>query len=191
VRTSRRPAAIARSGLGLVGVALLATGCSLASPATVVEPYQAADGANADLSVPGAGAVRLRDFLLVSAGKDKPGVLVGSVTTNSATPVQIVVSVLSADGSSAIGQATITAKPDQLVQLGSDSAQTVQVAQVPIPPGSTLTLNARTSGGSAEFSLPVVAQQNQYASITPTESATSSSSARSSSTPSPTASSSS
>jgi hypothetical protein len=176
--------------LGLAGLTLVATGCSLASPTSTDTPYTPSDGTNADLNIPGSGAVKFRNFLLVTQGKGKPGVLVGSISTNATKPVDIQVAVLSADGSSPIGQATVTAKPDQLVQLGSDGSSTVQVSDVPLPPGSLLKISAHTVGGNADFDLPVIAQQNQYASITASETSAPASSSASES-PSPTASSSS
>ena len=163
--TPRRPVAAARIALGLAGSVLIASGCSFTSPTTITTPYAAADGTNADLTIPGAGIVKFRNFLLVSAAQGDPGVLIGAVASEIGSPVTVQLSVLGADGRP-IGQTTVTAKPGELTQVGPEGTS-LQVSAVPLPPGSVLKLHAQTTAGGTDFSLPVLAPQNQYSSITP------------------------
>jgi hypothetical protein len=166
VSTLRHPAAAARFSLVLVGLVAVASGCALASPTTITTPYAASDGTNADLLVPGAGTVKFRDFLLVSAAKDAPGVLVGAVTTDAGSPLRVQLSVLGTDGNP-IGQTMLTTEPGQLSTFGADGTS-LQVADVPLPPGSMLEVHAQTAAGGTDFELPVLAPTIEYSSITPT-----------------------
>jgi hypothetical protein len=170
VSSYRRPAAVGRLALGLAGLTLVASGCTLASPKTITTPYQAADGTNAQVSLSGGGTVKFRDFLLVSASKGSPGVLVGAIAVDGTQPQQVRVRVLGADDQSVLGQGTVTAQPGQLTQIGPSGDTSVQVSDVPLPPGSVLHLQADTGSGGTDFSLPVLAPVNQYSTITPSAS---------------------
>ena len=163
----RRPATAIVLTMSLAGFTVAAAGCSLASPKVIATPYTAADGANADLPVGDHGSVQLRNFLLVSSAKGKPGVLVGAVTTDGADPVQLQVAVVDPTGNSVLGQTSITARPGELTQIGPAGTAAVQVPNVPLPPGSTLTVHVQAGSGGRDFAVPVLAPQNQYASITP------------------------
>jgi hypothetical protein len=153
----------------------MSSGCALASPTTIVTPYAASDGVNAQVNLTGGGTVKFRNFLLVSSAKGAPGVLVGAVAADGSSPVDVQLSVLGPDGQP-VGQTSVTAKPGELAQIGPDGTQ-LQVSDVPMPPGSTLTLRAQTPSGGTDFNLPVLAPQNQYSSITPSETASPSPSA--------------
>ena len=181
----RHPATVAGFAIGLAGLSLIASGCSLAAPTPITSPYAASDGSNAQLATPDGGTVKFLNFLLVSAAKGKPGVLVGAVTTDGGNPVQVQLSVLDAAGQNAIGQTNLTATPGQLTQVGPGGTVSLQVSSVPQPPGAGLMLHAQTPDGGTDFELPVLAPQNAYATITPTESAAPSPSASSSASPSP------
>jgi hypothetical protein len=184
----RRPATVAGFAIGLAGLSAVATGCSLAAPTPITSPYSASDGANAQLATPDGGTVKFLNFLLVSAAKGKPGVLVGAVTTDGGDPVRVQLSVLDAAGQNAIGQVNLTATPGQLTQVGPGGTTTLQVSSVPQPPGAVLKLHAQTPEGGTDFELPVLAPQNAYSTITPTESAAPSPSVSESSSVSPSAS---
>jgi hypothetical protein len=153
--------------LGLAGVALGTSACSLASPKVIATPYAASDGTNADLPLAGGGGtVQFRNFFLVSEAKGKPGILVGAVTTDSVTAVPVQIGVLDRDGTSVLAQATLNVQPGQLTQVGPGGTA-VQVPDVKVPPGSVLTVSIRSASGSKDFSLPVLAPVDQYSSITP------------------------
>jgi hypothetical protein len=159
--------------IGLAGFSVTVSACSLASPKTIETPYAASDGTNADLPVGNGGTVQFRDFLLVSAAKGSPGVLIGAVSTNGAGPVQLQVSVVDAAGTAELGQATVTARPGQLTRIGPDGDVTVQVSSVPLSPGSTLTARVQAASGQKDFALPVLAPVAQYSTISASPSATS------------------
>jgi hypothetical protein len=167
----RRPATVAGFAIGLAGLSAVATGCSLAAPTPITSPYAASDGTNAQLATPDGGTVKFLDFLLVSAAKGKPGVLIGAVTTDGGAPVQVQLSVLDTAGQNAIGQTDLTATPGKLTQVGPGGTSSLQVSSVPQPPGAVLKLHAQTPDGGTDFDLPVLAPQNAYATITPTQSA--------------------
>jgi len=154
VRRNRRPAAVMLA-LGLAGVAVLASGCTLASPKTIVTPYAAADGSNTDVDAPTGGAVQLRNFLLISAGKNHPGVLVGAV--------------LDADGTTALAQTSLQIEPGRLATFGADGGASLQVPALPAPPGATVTVKAETPAGGRTFTVPVLMPQGFYSGITATE----------------------
>jgi len=163
LRTSRRPTAAAGFALGLAALAVVTSGCNLASPVAKAN-YQAADGA--DLSV---GTVRLVNFLVVAEAKDKPGVVVGAVSTDGATPVQVRITVLS--GESSLGETTVTAEPGKLANLSTgEGASAIQLSNVPVQPGANLTLRASTDAGGKDVTLPVVPATGQYKSIAPSSS---------------------
>jgi hypothetical protein len=164
VRTSRRPATAAGLGLGLAAVAVVATGCSIASPATIRTPYAASDGSNGQV-----GSVVFRNFLAVSEAKGEPGVVIGAVTTEGTESARVQLTVLDADGRTSLGQTTVTVKPGQLVTVGTGTGATAfQLKDVPVEPGAILTLRATTDAGNADLTLPVLAPENQYKTITPT-----------------------
>lgn len=162
MRISRRPA-VATLALGLAALATVVSGCSYASPAVITTPYAASDGTNAEL-----GAIKFRNFLIVSEAKGKPGVVVGALTTDGAEPVAVQLSVLGTAGGSPLAQATAMARPGQLTGIGSGGdAVRLQIENVPVLPGAVLTLHAQTPAGGTEFSLPVVLPTNEYTTLTP------------------------
>jgi hypothetical protein len=149
--------------LGLAALAVVASGCSIASPATIRTPYAAGDGSNGEV-----GVVKFRNFLAVSAAEGKPGVVVGAVTTEGTQSARVQLTVLDADGRTALGETTVTVKPGELVTVGSGTdATALQLRNVPVQPGAVLTLRATTDAGNADLSLPVLAPENQYKTITP------------------------
>lgn len=168
MRRNRRPAAVMLA-LGLAGVAVLASGCTLASPKTIVTPYAAADGSNTDVDAPTGGAVQLRNFLLISAGKNHPGVLVGAVTTDSVQAVPMRITVLDADGTTALAQTSLQIEPGRLATFGADGGASLQVPALPAPPGATVTVKAETPAGGRTFTVPVLMPQGFYSGITATE----------------------
>lgn len=168
---SRRlvPALLPTAG---VAVVMLLGGCSFTNPATIATPYAASDGTNAQIGT-GADAVLLRNFLLVTSERDKPGAVVGAITNGGATSVQVTLSVLqpAADGAgqpTPLGETTVTVAPGEFVKVGPGDT-VFNLPSVPTPPGSTLTIQAATAtGGRQSFTLPVLAAVREYASLTPT-----------------------
>lgn len=163
MRTSRRPTAATGFALGLAALAVVTSGCTLASPVADTG-YAASDGASVDL-----GSVKLHNFLVVTEAKGKPGVVVGAVTTDGAQPVRVRITVL--DGEDSLGETTLTAQPGELANLaGGEDAKPLQLSDVPVQPGANLTLRATTDEGGKDVSLPVLAATQQYESIKPSAS---------------------
>lgn len=162
MRTSRRPTA-AGFALGLATVAVVTSGCNLASPVAEAN-YAASDGTNVEL-----GNVRLNNFLVVAEAKGKPGVVVGAVSTDGTTPVRVRISVL--NGQTSLGETTVTAEPGKLASLASgEGGSAFQLSDLPVPPGANLTLRAATDAGGKEVTLPVLAATGHYESIQPSAS---------------------
>ncbi len=67
-----------------------------------------------------------------------------------------------------MGQATIQVGAGQIAQVGT-AGQTLVLASTPQPPGAMLLMRAVTpAGGAVQFTVPVLAPVDQYASLTPT-----------------------
>lgn len=181
-RTARRPAKMIATGVVALGAAMTLSGCVLASPAVTTRPYPAGDGFNGSITDPASNStIKLNNFFVVTQGKGQPGSLIGGVVNTGTAGVLVDIAV--ADGSQAVGEASVTAAPGKLVQIGPNGTQ-LTVSSVPKAPGSLLTLVARTKGGgSIKFSVPVLAadSEEEFATLlpTPTPSATPSSSASS------------
>ncbi|MFF1255125.1 hypothetical protein ACFVYC_21860 [Pseudarthrobacter sp. NPDC058329] len=69
---------------GALGVGLLTAGCGYITPQQTNEQYAASDGIVTDL-----GPLQLRNILIVSAGKDQPGRVIGAVFNSSSQDVTL------------------------------------------------------------------------------------------------------
>jgi hypothetical protein len=96
-------------GLGLVTV----TGCGYITPQQTSHQYSASDGIRADL-----GPLQLRNMLIVSAGEDKPGRLLGAVYNSSSKDVKLTVK--GAEGSQT--QVSVKANDYTLLNDSTDEA---------------------------------------------------------------------
>jgi len=101
--------AAAALGLGLVTV----TGCGYITPQQTSHQYSASDGIRADL-----GPLQLRNFLIVSAGEDQPGRLLGAVYNSSSKDVKLTVN--GAEGSQT--QVSVKANSYTLLNDSTDEA---------------------------------------------------------------------
>jgi len=145
----------------LVAAGLGLTACSAVSPAVIATPYQAAAGTNGDIVDPATGAsVHLRDFVLVAGAAGQPGVLLGAVTTDSATPVTVALAVVDGKGQP-VATGTVTATRNTLTSVGPEGTS-VPVAQSPAAAGAVAQLHATTASGGTTISLPVVAASGQF-----------------------------
>jgi hypothetical protein len=168
-RTARRPARIVATGVVAVGAALTLSGCVLASPAVVNTPYPASDGSTGTITDPATkSTIKLQNFLVVSGGQGKPGSLVGAVVNTGAADVSVKLTLTAGKAGPSLGEISVATAPNKLAQVGpSNTALTV--SSVPQPPGSVLTLIAKTDGGgSVQFTVPVMAATGEYATLTPT-----------------------
>ncbi|WP_432483789.1 hypothetical protein [Kineococcus esterisolvens] len=178
-----------RSAVALVTVAstLGVAGCSTFSPAVVLRPYDPSDGKNASI----AGAVEVRNALVVSSGLDEPGVVSVTLVNGSREDVSVTVGAdVDAAGLSAdeAPEQTFTVPAGQLVQIGSPEALVpgealperpeqapawMQIPQVPVHTGETLPLVFTSAGESIEVAAPVLLPCFEYDFLTPTAAATS------------------
>jgi len=201
-----------RTALAAAGIALALAGCSGTNPATIATPFNPGDGGSAQLggepgnggndgNYQGNGGIKLRNFLVVSQGKDKPGVIVGGISndTGEAATVQLQLAAEGSDGQpQSLGETSVQVKPGEFVQFGNPAGASgsasptgtqsdanapaagpnvwFQVPTVPVIPGSIITMNARTSTlGGTSFNVPVYPAVEYYSNLTPTANASASS----------------
>lgn len=152
--------------VAVAGAAFALSACQTQSPIQTDVAYVAADGVPVDL-----GSVQLRDLVVISGGKDKPGVLSASVSNSGADAQRISFSV-------AQGQPVYAEAPAYSERRLSDESQ-VQLPGVPVNAGDVVTLSVQTPTAPAVVVVvPVVKASGYYASLaptnapTPTESAT-------------------
>ena len=164
---------------GTVGVA----GCSVFSPAPVLQPYQPSDGTGTSV-----GGVVVRNVLVVSAGVDQPGVVSAVLVNSSPEDATVTVSADVAAGEApaqsffvASGRTLHLGDPAADEEANAESGAStagptqqsgwLQIPQVTAVPGETLPLTFRASGASAQLEAPVVLPCFEYAAITPTPAA--------------------
>jgi hypothetical protein len=197
-----------RTGVAAAGVALALAGCSATNPATIATPFNPGEGSSSQLggeqgngggdgNYQGNGGIKLRNFLVVSQGGNKPGVIVGGISnaTSQAATVQLTLSNPDANGQQqAIGTTSVQLKPGEFVQFGNPAGVSgtaspsstqadatrpaagqyvwFQVPSVPGIPGDVIMMSARTAAlGGTSFSVPVYPPVEYYANLTPTTSA--------------------
>jgi hypothetical protein len=168
-RMARRPARIVATGVVAVGATLTLSGCVLASPAVTKNPFPVSDGNGGSIIDPATNSqVDLRNFLVVTGAKGQPGSLIGSVVNTGRNAVTVQLSVApDGNAASSLGQLSVPAAPGKAIKIApTDTALTL--ASVPQPPGSVLTLVATTSGGgSIRLTVPVMAANGEYSTLTP------------------------
>jgi hypothetical protein len=174
-RRGKLAMATAALGIGLLSV----TGCGYTMPAQTSMQYSASDGTRTDL-----GPLQLRNMLIISAGEDKPGRVIGAVYNTSPSDVQLTIN--GAGGS----QAQIPVKKNSYVLLNNSTAP-VTLSTTGGNPGSVVEVTIREDGTNQEskFQIPVLdATIQDYKQYLPTAEPTSSGTASGSATPSSTAS---
>ncbi|HEV7148591.1 MAG TPA: hypothetical protein VGN48_16490 [Pedococcus sp.] len=165
----------------ILGAALALSGCETQSPMQTRFPYVPSDGVPVDL-----GAVQLRDLVVISSGKGKPGVLVASVSNSGNSEEQI-------GFASSSTQQVYTSSPAHSVQTLSGKTP-VELPNMPVAPGDVVRLTVETPAAPAVVVyVPVLLPTGYYATISPTDvpsatatsspSVTSAPSAKSSATP--------
>ncbi|HEU4330336.1 MAG TPA: hypothetical protein VFR40_04410 [Lapillicoccus sp.] len=155
-RPGRRPAAAL--AVVLVGAAAALAACSTQSPAQTTVSYQPADGVDANL-----GSVLARGLVLVSAAKDAPGVLVGSLINDGTDPVTVTFLTQA--------QAQAGEKTGPTMQLKATSQvpiSGVQIDSVPAAPGALTTIALSSSAGQVFADVPVLLPDGYYANATAT-----------------------
>jgi hypothetical protein len=128
VNSSRRRARV-RVATAVAGLSLVLAGCSFTSPPDVLKVTDPGDGRSGQIGNPGGtdGAVKLRNFLVVSDGSGKPGTLVGAVANETPNPVTVTLTVVQTEQGgqqSPIGTTTVQLKPSEYVQFGNPAGGT-------------------------------------------------------------------
>jgi hypothetical protein len=140
----------------VAGAALTLSACQTQSPVQTDQPYQPADGVAVDL-----GPVQLRDLVVVSAGKDKPGVLSASVSNTSGDAQRLAFALPQ-------GQPVYAETKAYSEEPLSDGSQ-VQLPSVPVNPGDVITLTVQSPAApAAVVVVPVLPASGYYATMAPT-----------------------
>lgn len=154
--TSPRPLLRRLLPVAVAGAALALSACQTQSPMQTDVPYVAADGVPVDL-----GAVQLRDLVVISGGKDKPGVLSASVSNNGGDSQRIAFALPQ-------GQPVYAEAPAHSERRLSDATQ-VQLPGVPVNAGDVVTLSVQSpSAPAVVVVVPVLSASGYYASLAPT-----------------------
>jgi hypothetical protein len=140
-RAQRGKLALAAAALGL-GL-LTVTGCGYITPQQTTQQYAASDGIRADL-----GPLELRNMLIVSAGEDKPGRLLGAVYNSSSKDVKLTVN--GAEGS----QTQVTVKANSYTLL-NDSTDEAILSTSGGEPGSLVDVKIREDGTNLDQTIKV------------------------------------
>jgi len=154
----RTPAVHRAAALALAGAAALAlAGCSATNPVTTTKAYAASDGVNQSL-----GALTFGNLLVLTAAKDDPGTVLGSVTNAASRDASVTIGI-------AGDETAITVPAGGTVLLGPE-ATAVPLGSVPAPPGALAELVlASTTDGSVSVRVPVLdGTLSQYATLVPT-----------------------
>lgn len=175
-RPVRRSALAVVTSAAVLGVA----GCSVFSPPTVLKPYAPSDGSQTTV-----GGVEVRNVLMVSSGVDEPGVLSAVLVNSGSAPADVSVSVDVDAGSPTTEQFTIAqnasvhigdpgAVADTSAATTDDDAGNrekvawLQVPQVPVVPGQTVPVTFTVNGENASVNAQVLRPCFEYATVTPT-----------------------
>jgi hypothetical protein len=126
-----------------LGIGLLASGCGYTNPQQTSEQYQSSDGIIADL-----GPLKLRNILIVSAGEDQPGRVIGAVYNSSSQDVTLTMK--GAQGAQA--QVPVEANSYTLLNESSDE---VILSTTGGQPGSLVDIQATESGTNVNSTIKV------------------------------------
>jgi hypothetical protein len=165
-----------RIGVAAAGVALALAACSATNPATIATPFDPADGRGAQIGgeqgqgndgrYSGNGGIKLRNFLIVSQGQGRPGVVVGAISNDTGDPAQVTLTVLGTGGDGQqqqLGTTTVNLQPGAFVQLGNppgpngsagaSGSTTSPTSSVPPTPVSSIGSSVSTSLNSSSQSV--------------------------------------
>ncbi|GAA4714887.1 hypothetical protein GCM10025782_09130 [Pedococcus ginsenosidimutans] len=156
-RSAGRPTSLRRLlPVAAVGAALALSACQTQSPVQTDSTYQPADGVAVDL-----GPVQLRDLVVISDGKDKPGVLSASVSNTSGDAQRLAFALPQ-------GQPVYAETKAYSEERLSDTSQ-VQLPSVPVNPGDVITLTVQSPAApAAVVVVPVLPASGYYATLAPT-----------------------
>ena len=127
----------------VVGVGLLTAGCGYITPQQTNHQYSASDGIRADL-----GPLKLRNILIVSAGEDQPGRVIGAVYNSSSKDVKLTMK--GAEGS----QTEVAVKANSYTLLNDTTDEAILSTTGGIP-GSLVDLKISESGTNVNETVKV------------------------------------
>ena len=161
-RSAGRPTSLRRLlPVAAVGAALALSACQTQSPVQTDDTYQPADGVAVDL-----GPVQVRDLVIISAGKDQPGVLSAAVSNKSGDAQRLAFALPQ-------GQPVYAETKAYSQERLSDGSQ-VQLPSVPVSPGDVVTLTVQSpSAPAAVVVVPVLPASGYYSTLAPTAAPTS------------------
>lgn len=156
-RSAGRPSPLRRLvPVAVLGAALALSACQTQSPIQTDQAYAPADGVAVDL-----GSVQLRDLVVISSGKDQPGVLSASVSNTSGDSQRLAFALPQAKPVFAQSAAHSEARL-------SDTTQ-VQLPSVPVSPGDVVQLTVQSpTAPAAVVTVPVLPASGYYATLAPT-----------------------
>ncbi|MFJ5862773.1 hypothetical protein ACIQCM_15260 [Pseudarthrobacter sp. NPDC092439] len=126
-----------------IGMGLLTAGCSYITPQQTTHQYSSSDGIRADL-----GPLKLRNILVVSAGEDQPGRLIGAVYNESSKDVTLKIS--GAEGS----EAEVPVRANSYTLL-NDTAEEVILDTTGGIPGSLVDMEVSEDGTNVSNTVKV------------------------------------
>lgn len=125
---SSRRAVRVRVATAVAGITLVLAGCTVTNPPDVLKVSDPGDGRSGQIGSQDAdGAVKLRNFLVVSNGNGKPGTLVGAVSNETAKPVMVTLTIVQTEQGgqqSPIGSTSVSVKPSEFLQFGDPAGGT-------------------------------------------------------------------
>ncbi len=156
-RSAGRPSPLRRLvPVAALGAALALSACQTQSPIQTDAAYAPADGVAVDL-----GNVQVRDLVVISSGKDKPGVLSGSVANAGSEAERIAFALPQAQ--------PVFAEAAAHSQAQLSNGTQVQLPSVPANPGDVVQLTVQSANApAAVVTVPVLPASGYYATLAPT-----------------------
>jgi hypothetical protein len=171
VNSSRRRVRV-RVATAVAGLSLALAACSFTSPPDVLKVSDPGDGRSGQISAPGTdGAVKLRNFLVVSNGNGAPGTLVGAVSNETAKAVTVTLTVVQTEQGgqqSPIGTTTVSVKPSEFLQFGNPAGNGGTGSAASASPSSSPTSSPAESIGSSATYTPTPPPSSSTGSVGPT-----------------------
>lgn len=156
MRRSRRSVLSA----AVMGLALVASGCTYMSPVQTKEFYQAADGTNANIEVEGALFAGVRNAALIVSEDGTP--LLSATVANYAKEEISVHLEGTAEGAEVFA-ADVTVPAQETLALGNgEGQQLIPIGAVDAVPGTIMDLTFTAGGQSTTISMPVLDRSLEY-----------------------------
>jgi cell division septation protein DedD len=143
VNSSRRVVRV-RVAAALAGLSLALAGCVMTNPPDVLRVTDPGDGRSGQIGGSDVNSgVKLRNFLVVSEGENKPGTLVGAISNQTGKPTKVTLTIVQTgqDGQpEPVGTTSVDVAAGEYVQFGDPAGGT----------GGTATPTAGSSASSPD-----------------------------------------